>query len=198
MKGERAACGYAPIKKRVILPALAAVFLLALVVCILHVVNAVSLRGTAKLSEYDQTDGRTERLMPIVETPWVEQDVLHIRGALVRMDQAVGSVNVRAGLIPEMVGAGMTSQDEVILLNTQMVRRFDYAAEYGCDDHCGFSAAVRMKRLPATEASYRVVLVDETDGAKRMIDTELRIVLAQGMMTYEHAGRMGEGKLHAQ
>ena len=198
MKDERAPGGCAPIKKRVILLALAAIFLLAFVVCILHVINAVSLRGTAKLSEYDRTDGRAEGLMPIVETPWVERDVLHIRGALVRMDQAVGSVNVRVGLIPETAETGLAAQDEVMLLNTQLVRRFDYAAEYGCDDHCGFSAAAWMKRLPDTEASYRVVLVDETDGAKRMLDTELRIVPAQGMMTHERVGRTEEGELHAQ
>ena len=183
MKGQKAVC--APLKQQVILPALLAVLMLAAAVCVLHGVNAVSLRGAAAFGDYVQLEPtgealtlssqkvKAERAYAVyedadkqfalhMEQVQTQGDVLHIRGSLLRVNQPVGEVRVRVGLAEQ--GA-----QEAVLLNTQMVRQANYAAENGYDDHCGFSAAV--KKTAIAPGAYDVVLTDETDGAKRMLRT---------------------------
>lgn len=190
--------GCAPLKKRVILPALAAILLLALAVCALHVQNAVSLRGTVPAGEYLLTDGAAESLVPLVEDPWMAYGVLHIRGALLRLNQPVGAVNVRVGLMAQDPETGAPAADEVILLNTQMVRRFGLAKTYGCDDHCGFSAAAQASRLAGGDTPYRVVLVDETDGEKRMIETDMTVTPGEDGLAFVRVHQPGEEAQDAQ
>lgn len=188
-----------PLKKRVILPALAAIILLAAAVCALHRINAVSLRGTATVGDYTRTDGAAENLVPLVEDPWKDAGIIHIRGALLRMDQAVGAVNVRVGLIPERTGEGAPAaeENEAILLNTQMVRRSDLAQAYGVDDHCGFHAAADEKLLERGK-QYRVVLADETDGAMRMVETGMTVAPIDGGLAFMRVKEPEEEARHAQ
>lgn len=186
-------------KTGVVLFSLLIITLLAAAVCALHWMNAVSLRGTTALAAYRLTDGAAENLVAMVDEPWMDEGVLHISGALLRMNQQVGEVNVRTGLIAQQLEAGAPAQpaEQVILLNTQMVRRQDLAQEYGCDDHCGFHAAVDAGKLEHDHVQYLVVLVDETCGAKRMLETGLTIKLIEGGLAY---GRVNEpeGMQHAQ
>ena len=184
----------------VVFCALMAILLLAFAVCALHWVNAVSLRGTAQLEDYTLTDGVAENLVPVVDEPWMDEDVLHISGALLRLDQPVGGVNVRVGLIAQQLEEGTPAQsaEQVVLLNTQMVRRFELAQEYGYDDHCGFHAAVDTGLLQNGGVQYRVVLADETDGAKRMIATGVTAALIEGGLAFVRENSPEEEAQHAQ
>lgn len=173
---KKTAC--APLKGWVILPALAAILLLAAAVCLLHWTNAVSLRGEVDVNEYALTSAEQEGLVLILEDPYEEDGVMHVSGALLRPGQAVGGVNLLAALMAEQA-------DQAILLNTQMVRRQDYAIEYGADDHCGFHAAAQMKRL--ADGAYRLMLADETDGVKRLIETGMTVTLDQGSLAFDDA-----------
>lgn len=186
-------------KTGVVLCALLALVLLASAVCALHWVNAVSLRGTAKLADYSLTDGAAENLVPVMNEPWVEEGILHISGALLRMNQPVGEVNVRVGLVAQQLEAGAParSAEEALLLNTQLVRRTGLAQEYGCDDHCGFHAAVRAKSLQTGGVQYCVVLADETDGAMRMVETGMTITLIEGGIAFARVNGPEEAQ-HAQ
>ena len=183
MTKQKTAC--APLKMRVILPALLGILLLAAAVCVLHGVNAVSLRGEAAFEDYTRLEPTGEELrlsservkaerayalyedgearfalhMEQVQT---ENDILHIRGTLLRVDQTIDEIRMRVGLAAPMA-------QEAVLLNTQMVRRAAYAGENGYDDHCGFSSAVKVSDV--APGRYDVVLVDETNGAKRMMHT---------------------------
>lgn len=177
-------------KLRVILAALAAILLLAFSVCALHAVNAVSLKGTQPVGAYTLTDGAAENWAALTDDPWQDGGVIHVTGALMRMNQPVGAVNVRAGLIAE-------GSDEVILLNTQMVRRPDLAQRYGCDDHCGYAAAVKADDL-TRDTQYRIVLTDETDGQLRMLDAGVTIVPAEGGLASARRNAPEEGERHAQ
>ena len=172
-----------------IVPALLAILLLAAGVCALHGHNAVSLRGTVQVSGYSLTDGAAEGLVPIVHDPWEDNGVLYISGALLRPGQQVGAVNVRAALLPQALieGEPAKTQETAILLNTQMVRRTELAQQYGCDDHCGFYAAVQTDRLPEGTYQYRVMLADETDNGKRMIDTGLTVTPIEGGLAFARA-----------
>lgn len=183
-------------KRGVVFAALLAIVLLAGAVCALHWVNAVSLRGTANLTAYTLTDGAAQNLVPVMEDPWVDRGVLHIRGALLRLDQPVGEVKVRVGLIPERIEDG-NAQQAATLLNTQMERRYELAQEYGCDDHCGFHASVAEKYLEKGNVQYRVVLVDETDGAKRMITTGMTVTLIEGGLAFVQKNAPEEEAHHA-
>lgn len=156
-------------RRSVIFAALLGIAALAALVCVLHGVNAVSLRGTMPADECQMTDGTAEGLRLLIEDPWMDGRILHISGALLRMNQPVGSVNVRVGLMEDLAA------DEVILLNTQMVRRYALAQEYGCDDHCGFHAAVSVDYLKDEHASYHVVVLDEVPGAVRLLQTGLTL-----------------------
>ena len=181
-------------KTSVVFAALLLITLLAVSVCALHWVNAVSLRGVVKLADYRLTDGKEENLVAVVDDPYIQQEVLHISGALMRMNQPVGEVNVRVGLIAQRLEKGMPVQDdeEAILINTQMVRRYELAREYDCDDHCGFHAAVTTKQLIGGNVQYRVVLVDETDGAMRMVETGMTITLIEGGIAFARVNGPGE------
>ena len=161
---------------------LLAILLLACVVCALHWVNAVSLRGTAVVNNYTVTDGSAENLVPLLEDLWLEHDVLHIRGALLRLDQPVGKVNVRVGLIPETKNGSNT---EVILLNTQLVRRFELAKMYKCDDHCGFHAVTDIGRLLHMDTRFSVVLVDESDENPKLVQTGLIMAIGEDAPMFE-------------
>lgn len=197
-------------KRRVVWLSLAAIVLLAAAVCALHAVNALTLRGTACVSDYVQPEYTGEtlafcgselpvladgglRLAPQVETIALQGGVLRVRGVLLRSGQAVGEVRVRVGLIPSWEAeAGLTGAESILLLNTQMVRREEAGAQ-GLDDHCGFCATAARRLLE--DGPYAVVLVDESDGAQRLIDTGVDVDLAADGMTVAHrtdAGEAGE------
>lgn len=186
-------------KGLVVLAALAAIVMLAAGVCALHWVNAISLRGTVMRSDYLwlETTGETldlpaqfgrERMHALyqdegkayalhISDPWKDGSIIHIEGALLRLNQTVGEVNVRVGLIPE------GNAQQIILLNTQMVRRHDYAVQHGEDDHCGFAAAVSAGCLD-DGTQYSVVLVDESDGRRKAYDAEMTVSLIDGGLAF--------------
>ena len=97
--------------------------------------------------------------------------------ALLRPEQTVGEVRVRVGLIPS------ERPEEIVLLNTQMVRWVLAGQELGMDDHCGFAASAARRLLG--DGQYAVVLVDESDGARRMIDAGMDIALSRDGLTVE-------------
>ena len=182
-------------RRSVALLSLAAILLLATAVCALHVVNALTLRGTARMSDYTPlaraeqnmavegwgdvqlpvyTDG--ERSFALFLRELTETDgMLCISGALLRPEQTVGEVRVRVGLIPS------ERPEEIVLLNTQMVRWVLAGQEPGMDDHCGFAASAARRLL--SDGQYAVVLVDESDGARRLIDAGVDIALSQDGLT---------------
>ncbi|MBR3795026.1 MAG: hypothetical protein IKK34_03205 [Clostridia bacterium] len=172
----------------VILAALLAILALSALVCVLHGVNAVSLRGTMPAAGCVITDGEAEGLRLLVEEPWMDGRVLHISGALMRVDQPVGGVNVRVGLMKAQ------QADEVIRLNTQMVRRYALAKEYGCDDHCGFHAAVSAGRLE--DAEYHVVVLDEIGGEVRLLETGMTVTLHGDEFAYVRSDASKEVTKH--
>ena len=163
---------YAAVNNRVLAALVAAALLLSAAVCALHFVNAVGLRGTARASDYAQTDAAGEGLIPLVEAIDERSGVLYVSGALMRPGQYVREVCVRVALLP-----AEGDERTMTLLNTQMVRRYELARDYGCDDHCGFHASALSKRLG--EGSYAVALADESDGTKRLIDTGARVTLGE-------------------
>ena len=182
-------------RRGVVLLSLAGVLLLAAAVCALHVVNALTLRGTARMSDYTPL-ARAEQNMAVegwgdVQLPvytdgersfalWLREatetdGMLCFSGALLRPEQTVGEVRVRVGLIPS------ERPEEIVLLNTQMVRWAPAGQEPGMDDHCGFAASAA--RLLLSDGQYAVVLVDESDGARRLIDAGVDIALSQDGLT---------------
>ena len=184
-------------RRSVALLSLAAILLLATAVCALHVVNALTLRGTARMSDYTLL-ARAEQNMAVegwgdVQLPvytdgersfalWLREatetdGMLCFSGALLRPEQTVGEVRVRVGLIPS------ERPEEIVLLNTQMVRWVLAGQELGMDDHCGFAASAARRLLG--DGQYAVVLVDESDGARRMIDAGMDIALSRDGLTVE-------------
>lgn len=186
-------------RRSVALLSLAAILLLATAVCALHVVNALTLRGTARMSDYTPL-ARAEQNMAVEAEGWgdvqlpvytdgersfalwlreaTETDgMLCFSGALLRPEQTVGEVRVRVGLIPS------ERPEEIVLLNTQMVRWVLAGQELGMDDHCGFAASAARRLLG--DGQYAVVLVDESDGARRMIDAGMDIALSRDGLTVE-------------
>ena len=189
-------------RRGVVLVSLAAILLLAAAVCALHIVNALTLRGTARVSDYTPL-ARVAQNMPMEEALWgvaqlpvyadgersfalwlrepEETDgMLCISGALLRPEQAVGEVRVRVGLIPS------ERPEEIVLLNTQMVRWTQPAQALGVDDHCGFAASAARRLLG--DGQYTVVLVDESDGARRLIDVGMDIALSRDGLTVSRSG----------
>jgi len=200
---------YAPLKSWVLAAAVAVILLAAAAVCVLHGINAVSLRGMADPDAYVQLEDSLQRLtLPIenggkarsyavyvdgekqfalhMAAPKLERGIVHIEGTLLRPEQTVGEIRVRVGLMAQKT-------ENAIVLNTQMVRRHE-AGENGYDDHCGFSAAVRETEL--THDAYQVVLVDETGGAKRMIHTGVSIRISEDGGLQVNTAESGEQ--HAQ
>ena len=180
-------------RRGVVAIALAGILLLAAAVCALHVVNALTLRGMARVSDYTlptraeqdmavdealfgaaqlstYTDGTRSFALALTDLA-LEDGMLCISGALLRPGQTVGEVRVRVGLIPT------ERPEEVVLLNTQMVRRALAGQALGMDDHCGFAASAARRLLP--DGQYAVVLVDESDGARRLIDADVDIALSR-------------------
>lgn len=189
-------------RRGVVLTALAGILLLAAAVCALHVVNALTLRGTARVGDYvplaraeqdmavdealfgaaqrsTYTDGTRSFALALTD-PALEDGMLCISGALLRPGQTVGEVRVRVGLIPS------ERPEEIVLLNTQMVRRALAGQALGVDDHCGFAASAARRLLP--DGQYAVVLVDESDGARRLIDAGVDIALSQDGLTVVRGG----------
>ena len=187
-------------RRSVVLAALAGILLLAAAVCALHVVNALTLRGTARMSDYTPL-ARAEQNMAVegwgdVQLPvytdgersfalWLREPeetdgMLCISGALLRPEQDVGEVRVRVGLIPS------ERPEEIVLLNTQMVRWTQPAQALGVDDHCGFAASAARRMLG--DGQYAVVLVDESDGARRLIDVGMDIALSRDGLTVSRSG----------
>lgn len=173
----------APVRGRVAAALLAAIFALAALVCALHWVNAVTLRGAADLSAY--TPFEEDEAVALVEEAREERGVLLLSGALMHPGRGVGEVRVRAALLPL---SGGRVCGEMTLLNTQMVRRYDLAEAYGCDDHCGFAAAAACRLLGPGE--YALALADESDGTKRLAVTDLTLTLGDGgaLVRVEHGG----------
>ena len=184
-------------RRGVVAIALAAILLLSAAVCVLHVVNALTLRGTARVSDYMPL-ARAEQDMAVeagilgvaqlpvytdgarsfalfLQEPEDTEGMLRISGALLRPEQTVGEVRVRVGLIPA------ARPEEIVLLNTQMVRREQAGQALGVDDHCGFAAAAARRLL--SDGRYAVVLVDESDGARRLFDAGMDIVLSRDGVT---------------
>ncbi|HIU16669.1 MAG TPA: hypothetical protein IAC49_09440 [Candidatus Ventricola intestinavium] len=157
--------GAAPVHARVTLLALAAVMLAAGMITQIQLVHAAALRDALDVRQCRVTDGKEEKLLPILEDVWIKPEgMLHMRGALLRLDQDVGAVNVRMGLMRE---------GTVIVLNTQMVRRPELARAYGCDDHCGASALARTADIP--DGEYDVVFVDTAEDETRLITTGMEL-----------------------
>ena len=195
-------------RRSVALLSLAAILLLAAAVCALHVVNALTLRGTARVGNYAPL-ARAEQDMAVETEGWgdvqlpvytdgehsfalflrelTETDgMLCFSGALLRPGQAVGEVRVRVGLIPA------ERLEEIVLLNTQMVRWAQAGRELGMDDHCGFAASAARRLLP--DGQYAVVLVDESDGVRRLIDAGVDIALSRdGLTVVQRDGAKGAG-----
>ena len=184
-------------RRGVVLLSLAGILLLAAMVCALHVVNALTLRGTARVGDYAPLARTGEmlslpdgewllladgdlRFAPQVETVALNGGVLRISGLLLRPGQAVGEVRVRVGLIPA------ERPEEIVLLNTQMVRWAPAGQEPGMDDHCGFAASAARRLL--SDGQYAVVLVDESDGARRLIDAGVDIALSRDGLTVVRGG----------
>lgn len=157
----------APVRGRLVLLLLAGIVLVAAVVTGVQVANAHALRGVVDAQACRLTDGAQEDLLPVLERAWVEPEhMLHVEGALLRLDQPVGEVNVRIGLMAD---------GQVILLNTQMVRRPDYAQAYGCDDHCGASALADVRDIG--QGTYDVVFVDVQGEETRLITTGMSLCI---------------------
>ena len=150
----------APVKRGVVLAALAMMLGTAALVGMLLFVNATTLRGTVSRSAL--TTAMPEELDASAEIwdVYLERGVFKTRGALYR--KGIGAVDLRVGLIWKPDGG--EEEDAVTLLNTQMVR-VDTAGMgvQDADDHCGFVAAVKLKRLPhrGENGQYRAVLVSE-------------------------------------
>ncbi len=171
----------APVRRHVVLAATAGILLLAMAVCALHVCNAVALKGTLDVQTLDAQPG------VIMQEPWEQAGILHLEGAWIRAQ--VGAVHMRVGLMEE-------GSNTALLLNTQMVRRGDYAQAYGCDDHCGFHAAVLRDDL--AQARYRVVLADESGAQARVMDTGVWLTLTQdGIHVERDAHAEGENDVQA-
>ena len=205
METERTAAGP---RRSVALLSLAAILLLATAVCALHVVNALTLRGTARMSDYTPLERMAEesaaegqetlpvyadgalRFVPQVETVTQTRGVLRVSGLLLRPGQDVGEVRVRVALVPQVtaVDGSAAWAGQAVLLATLMVRRSE-AARWGADDHCGFAATAARRAVPGGQ--YAVVLLDESDGARRLIDTNVRIALTRDGLIVTRAG--GEG-----
>ena len=150
----------APVKRGVVLAALAMMLGAAALVGMLLFVNATTLRGTVSRTALTLT---TPDELGAVAELWSAETahgVLKLRGALAR--RGIGAVDLRVGLIWKPDGG--VEEDAVTLLNTQMVR-VDTAGMgvQDADDHCGFVAAVKLKRLPrrGENGQYRAVLVSE-------------------------------------
>ena len=170
----------APVRRRVAAAGVALFAVLALLINGLLWLNATSLRGTVNAADYRPisleavADGDSLGLEPDIPEDgiFIKGGVLQIRGALYRHDRQVGAVRMRVGLLWKP-----TDGEEgtvVTLLNTQMVRLEEADAKrLGVDDHCGFHAAVDLKRLPhqGEDGQYRVVLIVDTTGG--MVDTDV-------------------------
>ena len=185
----------APIHTWTVLLALALILLLAGTVCVLHYVNAVSLYEKTVILQQEMGDGSKQKLVSIVEEPWEQAGVIHIMGALMRMDQRTESVNVRVALIPEYNANADTDYLEAFVIKTQMSRRFDYAKQYGVDDHCGFHATVRRTELDAGDLKCYIVLIDETADGRRVIETGAWLVdTDEGLRCIHNELRIPEGR----
>ena len=150
----------APVKRGVVLAALAMMLGTAALVGMLLFVNATTLRGTVSRSAL--TTAMPEELDASAEIwdVYLKRGVFKTRGALYR--KGIGAVDLRVGLIWQPEGG--EEEDTVTLLNTQMVQIDRREAQTrGVDDHCGFAAAVKLERLPhpGEDGQYRAVLIDE-------------------------------------
>ena len=150
----------APVKRRVVLVAAALTLCAAALVCALLYVNATTLRGTVSRTALTLTTPDEFGAVAELWSAETAHGVLKLRGALAR--RGIGAVDLRVGLIWKPDGG--VEEDAVTLLNTQMVRV--NTADMGvqdADDHCGFVAAVKLKRLPhhGENGQYRAVLVSE-------------------------------------
>ena len=93
---------------------------------------------------------------------------------------------MRVGLIPA------ERLEEIVLLNTQMVRWAQAGRELVMDDHFGFAASAARRLLP--DGQYAVVLVDESDGVRRLIDAGVDIALSRdGLTVVQRDGAKGAG-----
>ena len=131
-------------------------------VCLLHSVNAFRLCGTLQAEELEEI----AEYVPEIESVLLQRGNLYVTGYLAKPGKKVGSVRVRLGLLLD---------GQVILLNTEMVRRSDIAEKMACDDHCGAAAAVRVADL--TDGEYEIVFVDQL---KKIIRTGNTLLIRDG------------------
>lgn len=188
----------APVRRGVVLGAVVGILLLAAAVCALHGINALLPRGTVRVGDYALTERTAEaieaegqealpvyadgalRFVPQVEAVTLARGVLCVSGLLLRPGQDVGEVRVRVGLVPQVADGSAAWAEQAVLLATQMVRRSE-AVRWGADDHCGFAASAARRLIH--DGQYAVVLLDESDGARRLIDTGVTIALAEDGLT---------------
>ena len=88
--------------------------------------------------------------------------MLRIAGAVPGMKTKPFSL--RVGLLPE------TNGNEMILMQTQMLRRSDLAELYKCDDHCGFAASLALRNL--SNGNWKIALVFGPGGKETVRMTE--------------------------
>lgn len=150
----------APVKRGVVLAALAMMLGAAALVGMLLFVNATTLRGTASRSALTTVTPEEMDASAEIWDVYLERGLFKLRGALYRRE--IGTVDLRVGLIWQPEGG--EEEDAVTLLNTQMVRMdWREAQARGVDEHCGFAAAVKLERLlhRDEDGQYRAVLVCE-------------------------------------
>lgn len=151
---------YAPVRARTALAALAAALAFAAITLALQLYDAAAPRGTASAADFAPLDLAAEGGEARVEEIKTARGALQVTGALIRPAKEPRAWRVRAAL---------ASDDGLLLLNTQLVRRYDLAEELGADDHCGFAAAVRLAKVPPGE--YEIALTDASDGTPRLLYT---------------------------
>lgn len=162
----------APVHRRTLLSGLCAILAASALVCLVHWINAVTLRGVASIADYEEMDEGS--IVALMEDVHMQDGVLYLSGALLRPKQTVGEVRVHVALLPLERGE---RSGTLIFLNTQMVRRYDLAKAYDCDDHCGFAAAAACRLLAPGE--YAVALTDESSGEKRLVLTGTILTLGE-------------------
>lgn len=175
---------------------LALILLLAVCVCMLHTANALLPGGREPLTGYTQAaplpgEGGSvyaageRRYIPVTEGVTLDRGVLQVSGMLLMPERAVSRVRTRAALLPLAVTAnGEERADELLMMKTQMIRR-EEAADWNADDHCGFAATVARCLVP--DGRYAVMLADEAEGERIVMDTGVRVTLTESGMDVQSA-----------
>ena len=143
---------------RAVWAALALGALFALLVCLICLIDVGRPAGFLR----DWSLGEDGEPHALIESIRKEKGMLRIEGAVPRMKTKPYSL--RVGLLRE------TDRNEIILMQTQMVRRFDLAELYKCDDHCGFAATLSLRNL--SDGIWKIALVFGPAGQETVRITE--------------------------